>query len=53
MGYLIAALVIVLAVVVAVAVAKFVIGILIVAAGVIGAVYIWHRLTDERRTVAP
>lgn len=53
MGFLIAALVIILAVVVAVAIAKFLIGLLIVAAGVIGAFYIWHRLTNDRRSIAP
>jgi Flp pilus assembly protein TadB len=53
MGLLIAALVIILAVVVAVAIAEFVIGLVIVVAGVIGAIYIWRRLTGERSTVTP
>jgi len=46
MGYLIAALVIVLAIVLAVAVAKFLLGLLVIAAGVIAAGYIWYRLKD-------
>lgn len=46
MGYLVAALVIVLAVVVAVAIAKFLIGLLVIAVGLVAAVYIWYRLKD-------
>jgi hypothetical protein len=53
MGYLIAALLIILAVVVAVAIAKLLIGLLIVAAGIIGAIYIWRRLSGEQRAVSP
>ena len=53
MGYLIAALVIILAIVVAVAIAKLVIGLVIVAAGIIGAIYIWRRLTDEPHELTP
>ena len=52
MGYVIAALVIILAIVVAVAVAELLIKLLVIAAGVIGAIYIWRRLTRERRPVA-
>ena len=49
MSFLVAALLIVLAIVIAVAVAKLLAGVLIIAAGVIGAIYIWRRLSDGSR----
>lgn len=53
MGYLIAALVIILAVVVAVAIAEFLIGVLVVAAGIVAALYLWNRLRDDQRRPHP
>ena len=51
MGYLIAALVIILAIVLAVAIAKVLISLLVIAAGVVAALYIWYRLRSD--TVTP
>lgn len=51
MSILIAALLIVVAVVIAIAVAKLLFGVLVVAAGVIGAIYIWRRLSDDGRAL--
>lgn len=53
MGFLIAALVIFLAIVVAVAIAKLLISALVVIAGVVGAIYIWRRLSGDHRALAP
>lgn len=53
MGYLIAALIIVLAIVLAVAIAKFLLGLLVIAIGVIAALYIWYRLKDPLQRPHP
>ena len=52
MGHLIAALVIILAIVVAVVVAELLIKLLVIVAGGIAALYIWRRITRERRPAA-
>ena len=48
MGILIAALVIIIAIAIAFAIAEFLIGLVIVVAGIIGAIYIWRYFAGDR-----
>lgn len=51
MGYLVAALLLILAVAVAIAIAKVLFSALVIVAGIIGAVYVWRRLNGDRRAL--
>lgn len=52
MGFLLAALVIIIAIAIAFAIAEFLIGLVIVVAGIIGAIYIWRYFTGDRGAVS-